>query len=224
MNFTVPEVAAMIDLSAVQAEHGRHEISRLIDLVNKHEVAVLYTLPSFLEMAKAMLASDSKTLLGAPVGFPSGGDTTADKVSQAKRLVDLGCGELDMVINVGKLRSALDDDVAEDIFQVKQAAGNVPLKVILECHHLDDELIKKGCRLSLDAGADWIKTGTGWTPSGATAENIALIKSVVGDRAGVKASGGVRDLKTLKQLYRLGARRFGVNLNSGESILKEAAV
>lgn len=222
MNFSVQEVAGMLDLSAVQAEHGRDDIEKLIGLVKKYPIAVLYTLPGLLGLAKDLLGEHNKTLLGAPVGFPSGGDTTDDKVSQTKRLVNMGCGELDMVINVGKLRSSMFDDVLEDIQRVKSAASNVPLKVILECHHLTDDQIKDGCRLSIKAGADWIKTGTGWTPTGATPENIALIKSEVGNAIKVKASGGVRDLETLKHLYNLGARRFGVNLNSGENILKEA--
>jgi deoxyribose-phosphate aldolase len=97
------------------------------------------------------------------------------------------------------------------------------VKVILETHYLTDDEICRGSEICVRAGAAFVKTGTGWTETGATLHNIALIKSVVGDDAKVKASGGVRDLETLLAMYRLGARRFGVNMEAGVSILQECA-
>jgi deoxyribose-phosphate aldolase len=102
-------------------------------------------------------------------------------------------------------------------------AGARPLKVILECHYLTDDQIRHGCDLAIECGAAYVKTGTGWAPTGATLQNVALIKAYVGERIGIKASGGIRDLETLLAMYRLGARRFGISYRSGRKIL-EASV
>ena len=128
-----------------------------------------------------------------------------------------------MVANVGMLRSGRYDYVEEDIKQVVDAAEGAPIKVILECHYLDDDEIRKGSELCVRAGADWVKTGTGWSETGATLHNVTLIKAAVGDAIGVKASGGVRDLETLAEMYRRGARRFGVSLVAGARLLQQCA-
>jgi deoxyribose-phosphate aldolase len=128
-----------------------------------------------------------------------------------------------MVINVGMLRSGQYDFVEQDVRAVVDAANGTLVKVILETHYLTDDEICRGSEICVRAGAAFLKTGTGWTETGATLHNIALIKSVVGDDAKVKASGGVRDLETLLAMYRLGARRFGVNMEAGVSILQECA-
>jgi deoxyribose-phosphate aldolase len=95
--------------------------------------------------------------------------------------------------------------------------------VILECHYLSDDEIRRGCELCVEAGAAFVKTSTGWAPTGATPENVALIKSCVGDAIGVKAAGGIRELDTLMEMYRLGARRFGLGLRSAVQILEQCA-
>jgi deoxyribose-phosphate aldolase len=96
------------------------------------------------------------------------------------------------------------------------------VKVILECYYLDDDQIRRGCDLAIAAGARYVKTGTGWAPGGATLENIALIKAHVGDAIGIKAAGGIRSLATLLEMYRLGARRFGIGLSAIGKVLEGA--
>ena len=137
-------------------------------------------------------------------------------------MVALGCGEIDMVLNVGLLRSGELAEVAGDIQAVVQAAKPLPVKVIIEVAYLNPDEVKQACELCIAAGAAFVKTGTGWAEKGTTVEDIRLIKSIVGDRIKIKASGGIRDLPTLVEMYRQGARRFGVNLRSGKKILDEA--
>lgn len=134
----------------------------------------------------------------------------------------MGCQEIDMVINISKLRSGRSIEVLDDIRSVVEACEGRPVKVILECHYLSDKQILVGCDQLISAGAQWAKTGTGWAPTGATLKNIALIKAHVGTQVGVKAAGGIRDLKTLLDMYKLGARRFGLGLKSSTKILEEA--
>jgi deoxyribose-phosphate aldolase len=102
-------------------------------------------------------------------------------------------------------------------------AGDAPVKVILECHYLSDDQIRAGCELCIQAGASFVKTSTGWAPTGATLENLALIKSCVGDAIAIKAAGGIRSLDMVMEMYRLGARRFGIGLSSAIRIFEEGA-
>ena len=134
----------------------------------------------------------------------------------------MGCRELDMVINIGLLRSGRHGEVEADVRAVVEVAGPVPVKVILECHHLSDDQIRTACGLCEKGGAAFVKTGTGWAPTGATVHNVGLMKSCVGDRLGVKAAGGVRSLQTLLDLHGAGAGRFGIGLPSAMAILREA--
>jgi deoxyribose-phosphate aldolase len=126
-----------------------------------------------------------------------------------------------MVVNIGLLRSGQLRRAVDDIRPVVEAGSGVPVKVILECHYLTDDEIRLGCQACLEAGAAWVKTGTGWAPTGATPARVALIKSCVGDALGIKAAGGVRDLATVIELYRAGARRFGARVESARRILEE---
>jgi deoxyribose-phosphate aldolase len=221
MKLTTAQIAGMMDLSSVYGQCDESEIRQLATAAIEHKVAAAVVLPCFVPMIVELVAG--RVLVASVVGFPGGAVLTETKAAEARRLVELGCGELDMVINVGMLRSGREDYVRADIAAVVAAASGKPVKVILEVHHLSDEQIRTACRLCLEAGASWVKTATGWLPTGATLENIALMKSCVGDRAGVKASGGVRGLDTLAEMYRRGARRFGVGLASGLKILQQCA-
>jgi deoxyribose-phosphate aldolase len=215
------QIAQMIDLSAVQAENDAHYIEKLIATAKNINCIALFTLPSWIPFAKEMLGENSAIILGGPVGFPSGGNTTAIKVAETTELIEMGCGEIDVVINIGKLLSGRYQDAYDDIRAVVEAAGSVPVKVILECHYLSDKDILEGCDIVTKAGAAWVKTGSGWPASGATAQNIKLIRDHVGDQVKIKAAGGIRDLTTLLQLYDLGARRFGIGLNSALDIIEQ---
>jgi len=223
MQPTVEQLARMIELSLVRADHDLDEVRQLAEDCRRYRCVIAYVLPCYLEEVKRLLADAPEVGPAAPVGFPSGGHTTKIKVAETRQLVDAGSAELDMVANLGWLRSGRYDAVEQEIRAVADAAEGTPLKVILECHYLTDDEIRRGAEACVRAGADFVKTGTGWAPSGATLENVALIKSVVGDDAQVKASGGVRDLDTLLEMHRRGATRFGIGRAAGVKILEECA-
>jgi deoxyribose-phosphate aldolase len=222
MKLSKAELCQTIDLSAVKAEDDEKYIQTLVACAKKYRCIAVYPLPSQTLLVKELLAGEKDILIGGAVGFPGGSNTTGTKVFEAKELISMGCQEIDMVINISKLRSGRYQEVSDDICAVMDACDGKPLKVILECHYLNELQILKGCDLVIDAKASWVKTGTGWAPTGATLSNVALIKSHVGDAVGVKAAGGIRDLKTLLTMYTLGARRFGLGLNSSQKILEEA--
>ena len=156
--------------------------------------------------------------VAAVVGFPLGAMTTAAKVFEAKEAIENGASEIDMVINVAKLQDGEYGYVEEEIRQIKEAIGKNVLKVIIETCYLSDEEKVKACELSLKAKADFVKTSTGFGTGGATFEDVKLMKSVVGDNAKVKASGGVKDKETAEKYVELGAERLGTS--SGIEIIK----
>lgn len=212
------QIANMIDISAVQARHGEHEIRELISRATEYGFGAVHVLPAWVAFARALLPGTRGISLGSPVGFPSGGNHTAIKRAEAVQIVADGADELDMMINVGKLRSG-DDTYVYDEMRSVIGAVEVPVKVILETHYLTDEEIRRACELCIAAGAKFVKTATGWAPTGATIKNIALIASCVGNRIGIKAAGGIRDLDTLLKMYQLGARRFGISLDASMNII-----
>jgi deoxyribose-phosphate aldolase len=213
----------MIDLSAVRADVDLAEVQRLAEVCTQYQCACAFVMPCYMPHLKKWLTDTPEVGLGGVVGFPSGAQSTALKVAETHSHVELGATEIDMVINVGMLKSENDDYVAEDIQAVVDAAAKIPVKAILEVHHLSDEEIVRASQVAVEAGAAFVKTGTGWAPTGATLHNVRLIKQTVGDRAQVKAAGGVRDLATIVEMHRLGVTRFGLGLNSGIAILEECA-
>jgi len=223
MNLTVQTLARMMDLSAVRAEVDVAEVRQLAEAARRHHCVCAFVLPCYLPELKALLAGTPEVGVGGVVGFPSGAHSTSGKVAEARQQRAEGATELDMVINVGMLRSGRDRYVEDDIRAVVEAAGPVPVKVILEAHHLSDEQIVQGSRLAVRAGAAFVKTGTGWAPTGATLHNVRLIKSAVGDAARVKAAGGGRDLATVIEMIRRGVSRFGGGLATGTKLLEQCA-
>ncbi len=143
------------------------------------------------------------------VGFPLGAMSTEAKAFEAKKAVEDGATEVDMVINIGWLKDHKDALVEEDIRRVKEACGNAHLKVIIEACLLTEEEKVRACKLSVAAKADFVKTSTGFSKSGATAEDVALMRKTVGEGTGVKAAGGIRDFETAKKMIEAGANRLG---------------
>ena len=157
----------------------------------------------------AKLLEGSGVKVCTVVGFPLGMTSTAVKCFEAGCAVNEGANEVDMVINVGALKDGCDDYVSDEIAAVKAACGkNVLLKVIIETCLLSDEEKVRACRLAVEAGADFVKTSTGFSTGGATAGDVALMRRTVGDRAGVKASGGIREAKTARTMADAGANRL----------------
>jgi deoxyribose-phosphate aldolase len=143
---------------------------------------------------------------------------------ETHELIAMGVDEIDMVIDIAAHLSGRYDDVLNDICAVVDAAEGRPVKTILECHYLNNDQIRAGCDLAIKAVAAFVKTGTGWAPTGATVENISLIKQHVGDSIKIKASGGIRNIEMLLEMYRRGANRFGISVNAAAKILDSAAV
>jgi deoxyribose-phosphate aldolase len=222
MRLTAQEIASMLDVSAVQVGDGEKTIRSLVEVAREHRCHLVTSLPAQTKLLRDLLNDDPEIKLGGNVGFPSGGQTTLIKALEARELVDMGCDELDMVIHLAKLMDGKYTEVLEDIRAVITAAEGRLVKVILECHYLTNDQIQKGCDLCIEAKADFVKTGTGWAPSGATLQNIALIKAHVGDAISIKASGGIRELPTLLNMYQCGASRFGISLSAAKSILEQA--
>ncbi|MGE5604836.1 MAG: deoxyribose-phosphate aldolase [Bacteroidota bacterium] len=218
---TAQDIAQMMDLSCVRTYSSESDINQLILTAQKYRCGHISVLQCFIPYVKKRLKDSPDIKLIGNVSFPSGSDSTSIKVAQAKELIQQGCDELDMVINVGKLLSGKYAEVEEDVKAVVDAAKGLPVKVIIEVPYLSDKEIEKACRISINSGAAFIKTDTGWTPRGTTCDDIKRIKAIVGDAIMIKASGGIRNLNTLVDMYKLGARRFGVNLKSGVEILNE---
>ena len=206
-----------IDHTILKATASSSDVQKLCEEAIEHEFYSVCVNGCYVADAKQLLqGTDVK--VAAVVGFPLGAMTTAAKVFEAKEAVENGASEIDMVINVAKLKDGEFEYVENEIRQIKEAIGDNVLKVIIETCYLTDEEKVKACELSLAAKADFVKTSTGFGTDGATYEDVKLMKSVVGDNAKVKASGGVRDKETAEKYVELGAERLGTS--SGIDIVK----
>ena len=206
-----------IDHTILKATASNADVQKLCAEAIEHKFYSVCVNGCYVADAKHLLqGTDVK--VAAVVGFPLGAMTTAAKVFEAKEAVENGASEIDMVINVAKLKDGEFEYVENEIRQIKEAIGDNVLKVIIETCYLTDEEKVKACELSLAAKADFVKTSTGFGTGGATYEDVKLMKSVVGDNAKVKASGGVRDRETAQKYVDLGAERLGTS--SGIEIVK----
>jgi len=219
MELSPREIAQMIDLSCVQAYSTLDEIQEAVSTAKKYNCICVFALPAHTPVLIDGLKDRPDILVGGTVGFPDGGSTTAGKVQEAAELKEMGVNELDMVINIAWLKAGMFELVKNDIQEVIHAADGLPVKVILECHYLTNAEIVTACHICVDAGVSFVKTGSGWAPTGATLENVQLMSESVGDNCAVKAAGGVRDLETLLAMYKLGATRFGIGVRTAKSIL-----
>ena len=206
-----------IDHTILKATASSTDVQKLCEEAIEHEFYSVCVNGCYVADAKQLLqGTDVK--VAAVVGFPLGAMTTAAKVFEAKEAIENGASEIDMVINIAKLKDGEFEFVENEIRQIKEAIGDNVLKVIIETCYLTDEEKVKACELSLVAKADFVKTSTGFGTGGATYEDVKLMKSVVGDNAKVKASGGVRDKETAQKYVNLGAERLGTS--SGIDIVK----
>jgi deoxyribose-phosphate aldolase len=223
MKLTARDIAKLIDISAVQAPHGAVEIRNLVDNAKEFHFMAVHVLPCWVTFLKELLSDSPDILIGAPVGFPSGAHRTEIKIAEARLLLQDGVQEMDMMLNVGKLRSGEYRYCEEEIRAVVREAADVPVKVILEVHYLSRDQLKKACEVCINGGAAFVKTATGWAASGATLDVVQFITSFVGAAIKVKAAGSIRNLETLVKMYRMGVSRFGINLNSSMEIVRSVA-
>ncbi|TMD88576.1 MAG: deoxyribose-phosphate aldolase [Chloroflexi bacterium] len=204
------DVAKTIDHSLLRPELDDAFITDGCKLAARYQVASVCCRPADVPRAVELLAGTG-VAVGTVIGFPHGGSTTEAKVFEAEQALRQGATELDMVINIGALKSGRDAYVRDEIaaiVAVAHPAGAI-VKVIMENAYLDDDQKVRGCKLAEAAGADFVKTSTGFAPTGATHEDLALMRRSVSPRIGVKAAGGVRTLDGLLAVMELGVTRIG---------------
>lgn len=212
------EINQYIDHTLLAANATSAEIQKICEEAVEHEFYAVCVNSSYVKTAKNYLKS-SNVKLAATVGFPLGAASAESKIEEASQAVRDGADEIDMVMNIGFLKDNKAEKVQEEISEIKKAIGDKVLKVILETCYLTEEEIRSGCELSLKAGADFVKTSTGFGSRGASKEDISIMKDVVGDKMKIKASGGIRDAKTAREYIDLGVHRIGTS--SGIKIVTE---
>ncbi len=201
---------ALLDHTVLRPEATRTDVLRLCREAREQGITVIFVPPCYAEEAVAAVAG-APIRVGVPVGFPLGGHTTAVKVAEAADGVRRGATVLDMVMNVSRLKSGDWEAVRQDIAEVVNATPSAEHKVILETCYLTDQEKETACRLVVEAGADYVKTSTGFGAGGATAADVRLLKKAVAGRAKVKASGGIRDWASAKAMLEAGADRIGTS-------------
>ncbi|MDC7228467.1 MAG: deoxyribose-phosphate aldolase [Spirochaetales bacterium] len=214
------KAARKIDISAVRTHHGKEDIDEIVRLGKKYNFINVHALPCWTSYLAQQLKDFPEILVGSPVGFPGGAHKTETKIFEAKQLVADGVQEMDLVMNIGKLRSAEYNYIINEIKEVNTIAGEIPLKVIIEINALNNDEMKKACELVIEGGADFIKTGTGWIPGDANLERIETIMNFIGDSIKLKAAGGVRTREEFIHLDSLGIHRFGINIKSAIEIVE----
>jgi deoxyribose-phosphate aldolase len=221
VHYSAADIARMIDHSLLRPELTTADIVAGCAIARRYNVAAVCCASSDVAICRDALAG-SDVVVAAVVGFPHGYVPTEVKVAEAARALEDGARELDMVLHIGRLLSGDFDYVKADITAVVDTAHarGARVKVILENCYLTDELKRAGCRLSEEAGADFVKTSTGFARGGATIEDIVLMRAAVSASVQVKAAGGVRDLDMALKVREAGATRFGATQT--EAIMEEA--
>jgi deoxyribose-phosphate aldolase len=204
------DLAALIDHTILKPDATAAHVLGYCEQAIAHRLFAVCVNPVFVPAVASALAGSSVATCSV-IGFPFGAIATASKVAEAVWAIGAGAAEIDMVIHVGALKAGEHDAVRADIAAVKRACGGVVLKVIIETCFLTDAEKSVACRLAKDAGADFVKTSTGFGGGGATVADVALMRAEVGDAMGVKASGGVRDFATALAMVRAGASRIGTS-------------
>lgn len=209
--------AKYIDHTLLKPDSTREQIDTIIEEAKTYQFKSVCINPSHVAYAAQKL-KETDVLVCTVIGFPLGATTTNAKIFETEEAIKNGASEIDMVINIGALKDKRYDDVQKDIEGVVGAANGKTVKVIIETVLLTDEEMVKACELAEKAGADFVKTSTGFAGGGATPEDVKLMKDTVGDRLEVKASGGVRNLEDFNKMIEAGATRIGAS--AGVQIIK----
>ncbi|UTR09348.1 deoxyribose-phosphate aldolase [Evansella sp. LMS18] len=213
------ELAKMIDHTLLKPDVTKEQIVKLSEEAKEHEFASVCVNPAWVKTAYEVLKDKPEVKVCTVIGFPLGASTPEVKAFETENAIANGAGEVDMVINVGALKDQDDEAVLNDIQAVVKAAeGKALTKVIIETSLLTEEEKVRACELAVKAGADYVKTSTGFSGGGATIEDIALMRKTVGPEIGVKASGGVRDKEAAEAMVKAGATRIGAS--AGISIIQ----
>lgn len=207
---TYEQLAKVIDHSLLRPELTEDDVIAGCELAHQYHVATVCVKPCHVKLAAEVL-KDSDVIVSSVVGFPHGSNLTAVKVTEAELAIADGALELDMVLNIGQLRSGKYDFVGADIKAVCDTAHahGVKVKVIFENAYLTDDEKVIACKLSEEAGADWVKTSTGFAPSGATLEDLRLMRANVSEKVQIKAASGIRTLDAILPVIDVGCTRVG---------------
>ncbi|MFL6428566.1 MAG: deoxyribose-phosphate aldolase [Acidobacteriaceae bacterium] len=217
---TPASFAAVLDHTLLKPEATRDQVLALCREAAEHRFACAMVNPAWVPLATSALAGTTVPV-GVVIGFPLGANLSTTKRDEAREMVKMGARELDMVLNIGMLKSGLYEQAEADIrtvVEVGRAAGAV-VKVILETCLLTMPEKLRAAEMAVHAGADYLKTSTGFSTGGATAADVALLRGIAGDRCGVKASGGIRTLSEARAMLEAGATRIGAS--AGVRILQE---
>lgn len=216
------EVARIIDHTLLKPDATREQIERLCAEARRYRFKSVCVNPTWVPLCVALLAETPEVLVCTVIGFPLGANTPEAKSYEAQQAIRIGAREVDMVMNAGALKSGDRELVERDIRAVVETAhaAGALCKVILETGLLSNDEIEMACRVAQAAGADFVKTSTGFGPGGATVEHIALMRRTVGPQMGVKASGGVRTFEDVQALVAAGATRIGAS--AGVRIVEQA--
>ena len=199
-----------IDHTLLKPESTPQDIEKICLEAKEYDFASVCIQPCYVKMAYGLL-KDTDVKVCTVIGFPLGTNTTETKIQEACQAVEEGAEEIDMVINIGALKAGDAVYITDEIHRIKEAVGNLVLKVIIETCLLTDEEKVLACQCAVNAGADFVKTSTGFSKGGATVEDVRLMKQTVGDRCQVKASGGIRTPEDFEAMIEAGASRIGTS-------------
>ncbi len=211
--YSKQKIAKTIDHSLLKPEMTRDEVRQGCEIAKKYDVASVCCKPSDVAFCAEILKG-TDVEIGTVVGFPHGSSTTATKVFETKAAIADGATEIDMVLNIGLLKSGLYEEVKSDIAAVVEAAGGKMVKVILENAYLTDDEKVTACKLCEAAGAHYVKTSSGYAPTGATVADVKLMRASVSPKVKVKSAGGVRTLDALIEMLDAGIERSGATTTS----------
>ncbi|MCL1927554.1 MAG: deoxyribose-phosphate aldolase [Treponema sp.] len=219
---TVKDIAYMMDPSILKLNTSYEDLDALIESCKKYEFGCAFAWPAYYEEMSRRLKEETHTAFGASLAFPSGQEATRTKVEQAVYFMSMNPVEVDMVMNVGWLISKRYKQAEDDLVAVRKATSGSSLKVIIEAMLLNDDQIREACKIVQASGADYVKSGTGFSEAPTTLHHVELMRECVGPDYKVKIAGGVRSLNTLLKMYKRGADRFGIGLPSAIKIIEEA--
>lgn len=202
------DLAPLIDHTLLKPEATLRDVIRLCDEAKRFQFIGVCVNPVFLEKAREQLTGTG-CLVVTVVGFPLGGSLTATKVAETKQVIKLGANEVDMVVALGALKDGDYKMVYEDVRAVVEAAGSIPVKLIIEAGLLEETEKIAACLLAARAGAAFVKTSTGFSVKGAAIEDVELMRTLVGDTLGIKAAGGIRSFQSARAMVEAGATRLG---------------
>ena len=219
MKITKRELSKMIDVSVLKPEADIKEIEEMCKVAKSYNFKVVYALPWYIPIIRNLLES-TEVKIGAPIAFPFGGVPTEVKVYETIKYLDLGATEFDMVINLGALKSGDYKLVYKDIEEVVKAAQDYVVKVILELPYLEENEVIEACKIAEDAGANFVKTSTGFAGYVPKVKDIYLMKRALRSNTQVKVAGGIRTIEQVFDLIKAGVTRFGVNMKSAIDIIE----